>query len=101
MTELLLDAKDVVVEYPVKGFRKQPFKALKGVSLDIRAGECVGLVGESGSGKTTLGRAVLGLAPVTGGQVLYRGGTSRSCPGRSAGRCPRRSRWCSRTRTRR
>ena len=73
MTELLLDAKDVVVEYPVKGFRKPPFQALKGVSLDIRPGETVGLVGESGSGKTTLGRAVLGLAPVTGGQILYRG----------------------------
>jgi ABC-type glutathione transport system ATPase component len=73
MTELLLDAKDVVVEYPVKGWRKPPFKALKGVSLDIRSGETVGLVGESGSGKTTLGRAVLGLAPVTGGQILYRG----------------------------
>jgi len=29
MTELLLDAKDVVVEYPVKGFRKQPFKTLQ------------------------------------------------------------------------
>src|SRR4051794_13158261 len=73
MTELLLDAKDVVVEYPAKGFRKPPFRALKGVSLDIRPGETVGLVGESGSGKTTLGRAVLGLAPVTGGQVMYRG----------------------------
>jgi len=73
MSELLLDVKDVVVEYPIKGFRKAPFKALKGVSLDIRPGETVGLVGESGSGKTTLGRAVLGLAPVTGGSILYKG----------------------------
>jgi len=73
MTETLLDVRDVVVEYPIKGFRKEPFKALKGVSLDVRAGETVGLVGESGSGKTTLGRAVLGLAPVTGGSIKYRG----------------------------
>lgn len=73
MTETLLDVKDVVVEYPLKGFRREPFKALKGVSLDIRPGETVGLVGESGSGKTTLGRAVLGLAPLTGGSIKYRG----------------------------
>ncbi|WP_345762861.1 ATP-binding cassette domain-containing protein [Diaminobutyricibacter sp. McL0608] len=73
MSELLLDADEVVVEYPVKGFRKEPFKALKSVSLDIRPGETVGLVGESGSGKTTLGRAVLGLAPVTGGAIRYKG----------------------------
>ena len=73
MSELLLDVDQVVVEYPVKGFRKEPFTALKGVSLDIRPGETVGLVGESGSGKTTLGRAVLGLAPVTGGAIRYKG----------------------------
>ena len=71
MTVPLLDCRDVVVEYPIKGWRRAPFKALKGVSLDIRPGETVGLVGESGSGKTTLGRAVLGLAPVTGGEVLF------------------------------
>ncbi|HKT57688.1 MAG TPA: ATP-binding cassette domain-containing protein [Microbacterium sp.] len=69
----LLEINDLVVEYPAKGFRAQPFRALKGVSLDIRPGETVGLVGESGSGKTTLGRAVLGLAPVTDGSIRYAG----------------------------
>ena len=73
MTAPLLDVKDLVVEYPGKGFRAKPFRALKGVSLDIRPGETVGLVGESGSGKTTLGRALLGLAPVTEGSVRYAG----------------------------
>ena len=49
------------------------FQALKGVSLDIRAGETVGLVGESGSGKTTMGRVILGLTPATSGRVVFDG----------------------------
>jgi len=72
-TEPLLVADQVVVEYPVKGFRQAPIRVLHGVSLDVRAGETVGLVGESGSGKTTLGRAILGLAPVTGGEIRLGG----------------------------
>lgn len=73
MTQPLLVIDNLDVAYPVKGWRRKPFHALKGVSLDIMPGECVGLVGESGSGKTTLGRAVLGLAPVTGGSIRYKG----------------------------
>lgn len=73
MSTPLLDVTELVVEYPGKGFRAQPFRALKGVSLDILPGETVGLVGESGSGKTTLGRAALGLAPVTEGSIVYDG----------------------------
>ena len=65
MTELL-DIHEVDVTYPGKGFRRPGHRVLKGVSLDIRPAETVGLVGESGSGKTTLGRGILGLAPVTG-----------------------------------
>ena len=37
--------------------------ALRGLSLDVRAGEILGLVGESGSGKSVLGLSLLGLLP--------------------------------------
>lgn len=71
--EPLLAVEDLVVEFRGRGLHSQPFRALNSVNLDIRRGECVGLVGESGSGKTTLGRAVLGLTPVAGGSIRYRG----------------------------
>ena len=69
----LLTVTDLVVEYPGKGFRAQPFRALTDININIAAGETLGLVGESGSGKTTLGRAVLGLAPVTKGAITFEG----------------------------
>jgi ABC-type glutathione transport system ATPase component len=69
----LLRVDNVVVEYPGKGFRAKPFRALDNVSIEIGYGETLGLVGESGSGKTTLGRALLGLAPVTEGTISFEG----------------------------
>ena len=69
----LLRVQDLVVEYPGKGWRSRPFRALTDINISIGRGETLGLVGESGSGKTTLGRAVLGLAPVTGGKIIFEG----------------------------
>jgi ABC-type glutathione transport system ATPase component len=70
MAELLLSVNDLVVRY---GGRRGGKTVIDGVSLDLNAGETVSLVGESGSGKTTIGRAILGLAPVTGGTIQFRG----------------------------
>jgi len=47
--------------------------ALQRVSIELGAGESVGLVGESGSGKTTLGRCLLGLETPTSGSIVVDG----------------------------
>ena len=47
--------------------------AVDGVSVEVGAGESVGLVGESGSGKTTLARVLTGLEQATSGQVIIDG----------------------------
>ena len=52
-------------------------QAVRGVDLTLNAGEVVGVVGESGSGKTSLVMGLLGLVPLSDGEVWFRGQSIR------------------------
>jgi peptide/nickel transport system ATP-binding protein len=67
----LLSIDDLVVQYRRPG--APPTRAVAGVSLQVRAGEVVGLVGESGCGKSTLARAVCGLTAAKEGAITFDG----------------------------
>ena len=75
MHENLIDVRDLKKYYPVTGgvFRRRiaDVKAVDGVDLAMRKGECLGLVGESGCGKTTLGKTILRLQTATAGRIYF------------------------------
>ena len=76
MAEKLLELDDLAVHFTVGSALKGGVKTLKavdGVSLDVKAGECLGLVGESGCGKSTLALAIMGLIPPTRGRIVLNG----------------------------
>jgi putative ABC transport system ATP-binding protein len=69
MTEMIR-LKDVSMVYGANGTRTA---ALKGISIDIRAGEYVVVTGESGAGKSTLLTVLGGMQVPTGGEVRIHG----------------------------
>ncbi len=50
-------------------------KILKGVTLQLHAGQTLSIVGESGSGKSTLARVITGLLPSMEGDIIFNGHT--------------------------
>src|SRR5262245_5971061 len=71
--EIVLEIRDLHVTFKTED---GPVYAVRGVDMDVRAGEVLGIVGESGSGKSVAMLAVLGLLPRTAtitGSVKYRG----------------------------
>ena len=63
--ENLLELVDVSVNYGAVA-------ALDAVSMGVRKGELVAVMGPNGAGKSTVLKAIMGLAPVTGGRVYWR-----------------------------
>ncbi|WP_329080667.1 MULTISPECIES: ABC transporter ATP-binding protein [unclassified Streptosporangium] len=68
---VVLRADGLVKRYRLPG--RGAFTAVDEVSVEVRAGETLGIVGESGSGKTTVGRLLLGLVAPDAGRVEVNG----------------------------
>jgi branched-chain amino acid transport system ATP-binding protein len=66
MSETLLQVEGLIKRFG-------GFTALDGVSLEVRAGERLGLIGPNGSGKTTLISCVAGTLPTDGGRIVFKG----------------------------
>jgi len=68
MAEYLLEMKDIVKKF-------DGVRALDGIDIKIRAGECVGLCGENGAGKSTLMKVLSGVYPhgTFDGEILWDG----------------------------
>jgi peptide/nickel transport system ATP-binding protein len=103
----LLVVSNLVKEYPRQGasgtlatfFRKKDqlpepatFKAVDGISFEIRRGESVGLVGESGCGKSTTSMMVMRLLDPTAGMVTFDGEDIGQIPAKEFAKSPMRKR---------
>ena len=72
----IISVRGAIKSYPVGGGwmrRGTAIQALRGVNLDVREGEALGLVGESGCGKSTLTRLILGIEAPTTGEITLGG----------------------------
>jgi peptide/nickel transport system ATP-binding protein len=71
MNEPLMRVDKLQVTYSLGGGQKM--RAVDGVSFDIARGETLALVGESGCGKSSVARALMQLAPASGGDIALEG----------------------------
>lgn len=83
----VLRVENLVVEYEIRGglfgLGAGRIRAVDGVDLEIEAGTTLALVGESGTGKTSVARAILGIAPLTGGRIWLLGQELTALRGRA------------------
>src|SRR4030095_11170574 len=75
LTLPIIELRDVVKVYSTAA---GDFTALKGINLEIDAGEFVGIVGKSGAGKSTLLNMSTGVDQLTSGEVIVNYGSSVS-----------------------
>ncbi len=63
----VLDVQDLRTEFHIGG---SVYKAVGGIDLSLKKGECLGLVGESGSGKSVTAMSIMGLVPTPPGRIV-------------------------------
>ena len=75
--DVILSVEDLAVHFPVGGGLlgrgRRLLRAVDGVDLELKRGECLGLVGESGCGKSTVALSILGLQAPTRGRIVLDG----------------------------
>jgi peptide/nickel transport system ATP-binding protein/oligopeptide transport system ATP-binding protein len=71
LLELINVTKHFKVSGGLLGLQTGTVRAVDGVTLSVERGETLGLVGESGCGKSTLAKCIMGLEPVTSGEVVF------------------------------
>ena len=74
-TTPLIEVRHLKKYFPIKRgilFQRRigDIKAVDDVSVRVAKGRTLGVVGESGCGKSSLVKGLIGLEPVTGGQVM-------------------------------
>lgn len=69
----LIEGRDLTKTFRPRARGAGTVAALQGVTMEVGAGEIVGLVGESGSGKSTLARILVGVETCDGGTVVHDG----------------------------
>jgi len=74
-TQPIIELRDVVKVYSTAA---GDFTALKGVNLQVQAGEFVGIVGKSGAGKSTLLNMITGVDHLNSGEVIIQNGSAVS-----------------------
>ena len=82
-TPVVLELHQLRCWHRLGGWPWQPqwLRSVDGISLRLHAGETLGIVGPSGCGKSTLCRALMGLNPVRGGEVMLQGRDLRRLQG--------------------
>ena len=105
--ETLLTVENLVREYPrqgapsaflakIKGKTLTPeetiFRAVDGISFEVKRGESVGLVGESGCGKSTTSTMVMRLIDPTAGKITFAGEDIGAIPAKDFAHHPMRKR---------
>lgn len=67
------------IEALTAGYRPD-YPIVEGISLTLGQGEKMGIMGRNGVGKSTLAKAIMGLLPITSGQITYKGVSLPSLP---------------------